>query len=884
MPQLLETNLLKPYFDQFDWYADNSRKIEITEDDIERGDFAYYRYTWEKDGKEIAVEFEKYGNGLRMVDTPHFTISASIKDPKPVFGNDYKIEFKIINKTEKPLKLAIKGYNNKNIRFDLDYSNAVEIEESIVVRFDVDPIEHDIDKYRTYPEVCANVSVNGLDADFRFGIEPRFPLSVKLIPLHKPAIANAHQTLHLNLENNFDTEATFDFAIPSTSELLMPTAQHSITLGPKERRSVPIDAIIKASTVYSPELVIVANRKDSPTIRFKRRIDAIFNTRQGIAFGKTSEDYVILNSACELTYSYRQYPNFASLSIPSRKRTTTYLDPPKLGKPYDKEFETVPPKDVEFEIEGQNILMKIYWASKKRPGLAVEIVFELSPTGILKHFFKLSTSESIFDNIYILQSLYTWRGDNILPIDDKILEIDQKTPESLIAFESDNVDENWVITKKGDNSVFLAWHDDHDANITGELGIASHFEKIEPGRKYVTKPILCAIDSFDDTHQFREFANSKRLERKRIVSSVDFAVNNYNPFINGAFDATIVLHSSVEIKGEATLAVGDKSFKGQIAEGKKSLTFDQLPLPDQPQLTKLDGYLWNRHQNRCKIVFPSTGEMKHEVIDDNGLKAHRIDNGMIDLRISPEYGPVLYHLGYRGRNMFDTSYPEHKPRSWWSPFLGGCYDDTFLGERAKTEMRFEPRVAHVKDNLGNIWEGFAVDLALPKKHSLAGVEYTDYFLTLPGVPLLLHTIGIRSTGGRFLDRYRSNNAFFKISDDCHNSRITSGIGAEAITESNYEEDATWLAADGIIKIWSTEHNLKIYAITADKKNRTARYAVKDFTLVAPEMSRIGVESGKQTILQPIFYVLTELEIDDNSALEAMDDLQNIRLTDEVDSM
>lgn len=83
-------------------------------------DFEFYEYNWKNESSSLRMEFERRGRGLRLIETEDYLISMSIENQCLIFGRAYKVSYKIVNKTGKPLGIEIKGCNDKNIKFDFN--------------------------------------------------------------------------------------------------------------------------------------------------------------------------------------------------------------------------------------------------------------------------------------------------------------------------------------------------------------------------------------------------------------------------------------------------------------------------------------------------------------------------------------------------------------------------------------------------------------------------------------------------------------------------------------------------------------------------------------------------------------------------------------------
>ena len=59
IPTVLATPCFKDFFASADWYSDSTREIEIKPDGVKLNKFEVFGYSWGKDGRRLAVGFER---------------------------------------------------------------------------------------------------------------------------------------------------------------------------------------------------------------------------------------------------------------------------------------------------------------------------------------------------------------------------------------------------------------------------------------------------------------------------------------------------------------------------------------------------------------------------------------------------------------------------------------------------------------------------------------------------------------------------------------------------------------------------------------------------------------------------------------------------------
>ncbi|MCZ4142741.1 hypothetical protein BZG17_33660, partial [Escherichia coli] len=99
--------------------------------------------------------------------------------------------------------------------FDLQESMNVEQTGIIEGTFFVQPVEEDQSPFETHPVVEAELRINGKQATFKIGIEPKFPVKIKFHAPQLPLHAGQTYNLDLTVENEYAADGVFEFELSS---------------------------------------------------------------------------------------------------------------------------------------------------------------------------------------------------------------------------------------------------------------------------------------------------------------------------------------------------------------------------------------------------------------------------------------------------------------------------------------------------------------------------------------------------------------------------------------------------------------------------------------------------------------------------------------------
>jgi len=279
--------------------------------------------------------------------------------------------------------------------------------------------------------------------------------------------------------------------------------------------------------------------------------------------------------------------------------------------------------------------------------------------------------------------------------------------------------------------------------------------KLNPGEIKKTEPITIAINTFSQVNHFREFALKKTVNRTDIIESLELSINNGNPFVGVTFPISVIEHKKQKINRNILISSKNNSFKNRksnfkdnklsfVVEYERKNNIDIIEMDVQSDIIEF---------NRDKIIFPV---QNNEIIFDNlkkdSYKTYKVDNGIISFETAPDYAPILFSLKFNNNEWLDTSFPDFTSKSWWNPWAGGIY--TLPHKlRLKTILKEESMGEFIKveDIFRNNWEGIKITTHIKENEKYKDLTFYQYFLTLPGVPIMVNTIEIHQKSKIFVN-------------------------------------------------------------------------------------------------------------------------------------
>jgi GNAT superfamily N-acetyltransferase len=875
IPCVLNIDLLKEHFKEIDWYEDSVREIEVKPDGRKENGFDYLTYEWKKGSKHLLAEFCRRGRGLRKIETDDFSITASVEDLKLVFGNKYKIKFEIANQTKSSLKVKIEGFSEKNITFDFAKEFSVQGTKIIEAEFYVGVIEKDQNSWKTHPNVISEITVNGKSATFKVGIEPKFPAKISLSHPAGMRYKNIETEMFINLENFFKESAVFSFELPDTDCVSFPKKKYEITLKSLEKASIGITYFLKKGCFYSQD-VAVKVKKDSTEFVFNSKIESIFQTYSDQFYGKGLIHHIISNGKFMLYFRHIELINGAYF-VDTTSSARIFFQYPKLGKPFSDEFNKRLYDKVEYSSEGSVSRFTIFYSSEENKGLKFRNYFELQANGILKNWFEFEycSKENCTKNIKMKYSVGVPFGHSVIHYNGNLIETKKDVSNGAENWNWEKITEPWIFTKRDNSTISYIW----DADNPLKLGDWEKFFEFDLGRMKAgehieTKPIIFAFDTFKTYSELRNFAQKRVTKKQSVKESLHFDINNGNPFVDGDIPIKIQENKQKKLNGKISITSQKNSFEpvnGKFIDNKEiSLNSCLLSSKTGVEVAEMSAELKNLKFQRKRAFFP---QGKGNVVHSKNEDKYEISNGILTLRVSDKFGPVLYSMQYNGNEWLDSSYPVPTAKSWWKPWLGGIMcAPSQVQTKSLLDEEYSVQFVNKKDTLGNNWSGLCVELEYKENEKYKGLKIKQYFLLLPQVPMMFSILEIDQNTGKYMpNQYVQNQCFLKTDDEIENSSVLlKGKDCEDIEifggDKSHDRQTTQSA---IFKGKNRKEILQFKSFSNFKNI----YLMLDANVIAAWCGdMIKAKNGETVFVNPHFYIFNEQEIDDKFLV----DLANVK--------
>ncbi|ERJ11695.1 N-acetyltransferase GCN5 protein [Haloplasma contractile SSD-17B] len=514
------------------------------------------------------------------------------------------------------------------------------------------------------------------------------------------------------------------------------------------------------------------------------------------------------------------------------------------------------------------MVIELSYESNDFDGVSITNVIQLSPNGIVKQHYKVCAHKEV-KGLKILQGVNHVMSNGFLPYDHQIIEMKHYELYGISHYNFEKLSENWLFSTSKDTTKALTWPKDYkpiykDFCINFEHNIGT----VMPEDIKETKPIMVALNTFTNWREFRNYATGQKHSKYiNEVDDIEVTVNNTNPFTNHELSVIIKEHKQHNLKGEFSLHTNEsvEQVKKKLIEedGKKETVLNMtLPKNFINDVFTISLDLPAKHTQKKQMVFKTTNQsISTTKIKDGKQDVLIADNGLMTIKSCPSFSPALFSLNYKNREWLDTSYPTPKPKSWFNPYVGGIMSSpeelqlrTILQEDIKG--RFVTKV----DSKGNEWQGIKTEFSVTGNDEFRGLIIHEYYLMLPGVPVLCHTAKVANYSGKLFSKdYFEAASFFTITGDDY------VIARDKQGEKQYYKvgsQAVDFFTQGSI-LFGNENREEHIQVVSNKFLKSNIMMINPNDNACYNSEPLTIPNGDSLFTAPVFYLFTESFIEED---------------------
>ncbi|MDZ4121555.1 MAG: hypothetical protein U1C33_04000, partial [Candidatus Cloacimonadaceae bacterium] len=253
---------------------------------------------------------------------------------------------------------------------------------------------------------------------------------------------------------------------------------------------------------------------------------------------------------------------------------------------------------------------------------------------------------------------------------------------------------------------------------------------------------------------------------------------------------------------------------------------------------------------------------------------YSIDNGIIQIQVSPEFAPAVFSLRYQNNEWFDSSFPDRCAKSWWNPWCGGAevipnnmLRSAWLAE--KHQVSFVQK----QDNFAQVWKGIEIKTRIANNDSLKGICVCQYFMVLPGLPVIAMYATYQQDQGFYRHLEAISRIFVKADEDIKNSSYEISKDDQLLSTNCGVEDIEFNFEGKLMACRGKHRQEKLYFYCTKAPSRA--FAGSDIfavSLLFYDYIRMYNRESKASQLK--FIILSELSLPE----KALIDLDNIRIS------
>ncbi|WP_342431774.1 GNAT family N-acetyltransferase [Neobacillus sp. FSL H8-0543] len=743
MPTVLNTEAVMDYFSNVNWYEASTRVVEVSPDGRKDNDFTYYEYTWDSNGNQLRMEFERTGRGLRSIETNEYAITVSVENFTLVCDASYTVRYHIKNKTGKPLPIQFKGENDKIVRYAFEQSLTVEDETVIEAAFQLEKLEEEQSNWRTHPSVVTNVWINGKKAKFAVGILPKWPAKITGVVPGSQCFVNEEAVYYLDVENNVNDLTTYTLNIPKHKLVSLKQSTFKVKLAPKEKTSIVVPYTLINYGFYAPTIEVEVEKKNGIKQSFIKQISIGFKGLGGRFYGECEDYWHIYNGLYHLYLS-----KFDNDLIPGRltKGTQKTIGMfPKLGKPYSSEFSKRKPSLVEYKEENGVMVLYATYQSSDFADVEVVSVSKLYAEGLLEQSYIVRNNHSdITQPIWMMQPIYHELFKPVFVLNDHVVKVEERAYSEYGKWNSNELTENWLFSRYEPYAHGITWPKETKINFENWYMYVEHaLGNIQANGEVKTKPVYHSFGAYQSWEEFREFALRKRV--RTAATADDLFIQTTGQ------EAVLIDRKAGYLQGEVSFNKGKSTIlavEDEKREVREVVQSNPSPLSSVVAEYEINGV---RDFKKALSMNPSTHLISFQKCTRDGLEILEASNGEISIAAAETFYPTVFSLKIKGKEWLDTSFPSLQPRAWWNPWSGGIRF-VLHGINQKSFVNEKTIVSDgsLIDNEGRVWKGLKISTNFTNNEEFKGLGIEQYYVMLPGVPVVAVVTKILQNTGTYM--------------------------------------------------------------------------------------------------------------------------------------
>lgn len=763
IPGILSMPPAKPFFDKHGWYESFQRELAQEEDDERWEGMKVFTYRFAADGDELTAWADRLSRRITAVETGKLFAAALAPDLEPPRGLPATIQWRLKNKTDKPMQVSLVAVGGEFLKVDhretLELSPSEEATLEAKVEIEANIPESKVQKDKPAPAVKTILLVDGQVIELGTGLRPQRAIEIDTHPAPISISASNSRDVHVQLRNRMKQDVEAKVSVAPVSGLTSDWTEKQVSLAAEGYAGVPITLTTEGSGSFELPISVSfeAGGQQVEVPAIPRYAFAL--PPEGILAEKGEQAIRIENERIRVTLA-----EGGSLGIADRGTGRSigseygYPGPPFAPSEYWTAI-----FDLELEREPGAVIAIANYVSKREPGFAlskrvrvtaapwVEVTYEFQNLGPHRRHMQLNQSVNGGETSWITMPLRA--GLVRAPSGDFPGQSDEeaKKPETYA--------ERWVSFEGNEATLGAVWSKEI-SEITWESGIRLLGELFEcpPQSRISPAPLLIGItdggwqgvrkawrrhQGIDDRHEplpEAGLALQVRTEPSVLVAT------------NGKVEGKLMVEHfrSRPVTGSARL---------QLPEGWTSSTAE-FPLeevtvhkPGEFDLSLETSVKPGGTVAKIEVRSPDAdedfevplvrlgdgGSVKVRETASDGQTLLTVDNGLLEFDAAPGFAGIISSIRRDGVEHLSSSFPKESVLGWFSPWHGGITPTVLVGESFPGRLYKETfsGAAHSDTDAAGIeWQGVRVATDLEDDEELRGLRFELDALTTGGSPVI----------------------------------------------------------------------------------------------------------------------------------------------------
>ncbi|MFX1244906.1 MAG: GNAT family N-acetyltransferase [Promethearchaeota archaeon] len=810
IPAILQHPLCAPFFlvhdDPLGWYTFQQRELTQAPDDMQQDGMKVYTYSFQAGSDKLQVIVDRYANAISGVDYTvegrRLQVNARVKDHVVFCGipSEYILEVKNESNEACSFSVELKGF--AGLHFDGNTNHSLTLPPhggtSIRIPFSLDSTAPLFRKDFKSPMITANLHINGKQAQLYTGMKIQPVAEIQMQFGHCRLVPRGKITLPVTIRNNTSLpfEGIIRFHLPEVP-LTIDSPEMNLKMKSKGFTGATIE--IAADKNLPPgtydiwaSLQLNTTKGNEISVTTRRFRIPIFNITDGyVAIGEDDRRRRILAITKDYTVHLAREGGTVTFSYPFAIGSSLFLRR-EIGPPFGLSPFRYAEQEVQIEHTESSTVVSLSAQHFERPLLVeTRVIFD--------HHSPVVQQEIWVTNIGSENHTFQLRLDGpggisleggkvIIPLQSGILEDRLSSLLSTypaIPGDPKNFRETWVAAEL-------------PSLTRGQVWNPQNVEEIQIALGRITRLSYCSItlapqekQCLSQVWQITKAASREAIRRtwqEKVLHQIlsereEHLLLPTTPIMKIAPPPLIIpyrstIHQKYQLQYVAAMPQSGQltinppsGWTATICSGKEgkassSLLLENITKSNNPQLhltLKPDqtipntfaiykGYVnWKipiEERQSFPIVQLGSSRKSVKILEeeDQGLLSYQISNGVLQFKVSPQYGGTLYSLRNSfGTELLNSAFPTPTPKIFlqnyfggWQSFVSTVDEEIFQANTNQEKMRAK------SCQVGELWRGVEIQWKGKLQDCCRGVDFRLQYLTAAGSPLILSNWKIRN--------------------------------------------------------------------------------------------------------------------------------------------